>query len=239
MRGETLFRAVPSCLPNPSHSLAALALDAAMPHLSTEAKHHILLEYSPHDATRSFAALARRHAVKGGHETSHRWWLRWDGTPASLERKQGSGKARVLSRAEVSRHVRAPILAANRAHRAIHYTELLPAVRQKTGTEVSLRSLQRYGKEELGARDKQSKKRTAEESECNSTRERRDASLPVEWRPDSELQCLLACVTRSLTCDASCNALTSDASSSSMRLHSASAPLQHTRLCCPASSHWC
>jgi hypothetical protein len=131
------------------------------------------------------------------------WLQRWDGSDASLERKRGSGRARVLSTAEVSRHVRAPILAANRAHRAIHYTELLPVVRQKTGTAVSLRSLQRYGKEELGGRDKRSKKRTADESECNSTCERRDALLCEELWADSELQCLLACVTRSLTCAAS------------------------------------
>ena len=117
--------------------------------------------------------------------------------------------------------MRAPILAANRAHRAVHYTELLPEVRQKTGTEVSLRSLQRYGKEELGARDKHSKKRTADESECNSTVERRDASLCVELWTDSELQCLLACVTRSLTCDANSSAAAPLMSCSSTRLLSA------------------
>jgi hypothetical protein len=78
--------------------------------------------------------------------------------------------------------VRAPILAANRAHRAIHYTELLPAVRQKTGTEVSLRSLQRYGKEEHGAKQKRGKKRTAEESECTAARERVQACLLAEHR---------------------------------------------------------
>lgn len=148
-----------------------------MPHLSAEAKHHILLEYSPHDTTRTFAALARCHAIKGGAQVIRLWYRKWDGTPASLQEQQRSGRPRVLSRAQVSRHVRAPILAANRAHRAIHYSELLPTVRQKTGTEVSLRSLQRYGKEELGGRDKPSKKRTAEESECNSTCERRGASL--------------------------------------------------------------
>jgi hypothetical protein len=110
-----------------------------------------------------------------------RWLQRWDGSPASLlERKQGSGKARVLSRAEINRHVRAPILAANRTHRAIHYTELLPRVQAATGKDLSIQTLRRYGKEELGGRDKPSKKRTAEESECNSTCERRAALLCAE-----------------------------------------------------------
>ena len=81
-----------------------------------------------------------------------------------MERKKGAGRARTLTPAEVSRHVRAPILAANRAHRAIHYTDLLPSVQQKTGKEVALRTLQRYGHDELDARNKTTKKRTAAES---------------------------------------------------------------------------
>ena len=109
-----------------------------------------------------------------------RWHAQWDGTAASLKEGKSSGRPRVLNRAQVSRHVRAPILAANRAHRAIHYSELLPTVRQKTGAEVSLRSLQRYGKEELGARDKHSKKRTADESECIAASDSREAWLPAE-----------------------------------------------------------
>jgi hypothetical protein len=151
-----------------------------MPHLSAQTKHHILLEYAPHDTSRSFAALAARHAVAGSSGTVARWHQRWNGTPSSLEEKARTGRPRALSKAEVSRHVRAPILAANRAHRAIHYTELLPRVQAATGKQPSLRSLQRYGKEELGGRDKQSKKRTADESECNNTCERREALLCVE-----------------------------------------------------------
>ena len=83
--------------------------------------------------------------------------------------QQGTGSARALSRAEVSRHIRAPILAANRAHRAIHYTDLLPRVRAATGTEVSLRTVRRYGEEELGAKKHRGIKRTAEESKQYST----------------------------------------------------------------------
>src|SRR5680860_1328418 len=53
-----------------------------MKHLSVEAKHHILLEYSAADATRSFAALAARHHIKGGREAVRQWHLRWNGTAA-------------------------------------------------------------------------------------------------------------------------------------------------------------
>lgn len=151
-----------------------------MPHLSAEAKHHILLEYSPNDCTRSFAALAQRHAIAGGSGTIARWHQQWNYTPGSLERKAGSGKVRVLSNVQISRHVRAPILAANRAHRAVHYTDLLPRVQAATGKQLSLRTLQRYGKEELGVRQKRGVKRTAEESECNSTSENKYVCIAAE-----------------------------------------------------------
>jgi hypothetical protein len=79
---------------------------------------------------------------------------------------------RALSRAEVSRHVRAPILAANHKHSAVSYAQLLPEVQRKTGKALSVRTLRRYGKEELGARAKHTKKRTADESECRQYGER-------------------------------------------------------------------
>jgi hypothetical protein len=140
-----------------------------MPHLSAEAKHHILLEYSPRDTTRSFAALARRHAVKGGERLLRLWHRRWDGTPASLQERSRPGRPRLLSRAQVARHIATPIRHANRAHRAIHYTDLLPRVRAATGTQVSARTVRRYGEEELGAKQRRGVKRTAEESKRHTT----------------------------------------------------------------------
>jgi hypothetical protein len=135
-----------------------------MPHLSAEAKHHILLEYSPHDTTRSFAALARRHAVKGGARLLRLWHRKWNGTPSSLQERPRSGRPRVLSKSQVARHIATPIRAANRAHRAIHYPDLLARVRAATGKNLSLRAVQRYGEEELGARQRRGIKRTADES---------------------------------------------------------------------------
>jgi len=140
-----------------------------MPHLSADVKHHILLEYSPYDTTRTFAALARRHAVKGGERLLRLWHSRWDGTPASLQERSRPGRPRLLSRAQVARHIATPIRHANRAHRAIHYPDLLPRVRGATGTQVSIQTLRRYGKEELAAKQKKGVKRTAEESKRHST----------------------------------------------------------------------
>jgi hypothetical protein len=97
------------------------------------------------------------------------WHRRWDGTPASLQEQQRSGRPRTLSRAQVQRHIATPIRAANRAHRAIHYSDLLPRVLAATGTSVSLRTVQHYGEQELGAKQQRGIKRTAEESKRHST----------------------------------------------------------------------
>ena len=143
-------------------------------------KHKILTHYRAGVRECEFTALARRFAVAGGAKTIRRWHDRWNGTIASLQDKPRSGRPRILSRAEVSRHVRAPILAANRAHRAVHYTDLLPRVQEKTGKHMSLRSLQHYGKEELGAKQRRGKKRTADESKQPHTCQTEQARVYVE-----------------------------------------------------------
>lgn len=135
-----------------------------MPHLNSQAKHHILLALPSRPRTTDFTKLARLHEVKGGRKVMREWWLRWDGTPQSLERREGSGRPRLFTAQEVHRHIRSPILAANRSHRAIHYPDIHPAVERKAGKNVSLRTIQRYGKEEAAAKQRHSKKRTASES---------------------------------------------------------------------------
>jgi hypothetical protein len=159
--GEIAFRVNANRSPSliPSISLPP------MPNFNAATKHAILLEYIPSSPTHSYAAVAQRHGVAGGKSTIKRWHDRWDGTPASLEDKPRSGRPRLLTPADVSRHVRAPILAANRGHHAVRYTDLLPKVREKTGKHIALRTLQDYGQQQLRAKQKHTKKRTAAESE--------------------------------------------------------------------------
>ena len=121
------------------------------------------LEYCPRERGRGFKALAARHNIKGGATLISTWHRRWDGTPQSLEEGARSGRPRALSSAQVRRHVAAPIRNANRAARVVSYTELLPQVQSATHTEISLRTLQHYGKEELHATAKHGKKRTSDE----------------------------------------------------------------------------
>jgi transposase len=143
-----------------------------MKQFTPEQKHEILLDYTPHSASHSFAALAARHAVAGGRDVVRRWHDRWDGTAVSLQHKAVSGRPHALTLTEVTRHIVPPIRRANRAARSVRYTSVAEQVRQKTGKAVSDRTVQRIGKEQLGARKTRGKKRTSEESECTHTRER-------------------------------------------------------------------
>jgi hypothetical protein len=182
----------------PHLSLPRFVLCTPMSHFSAAVKHAILLEYQPRSATQNFAALAQRHGVKGGARVVRRWRTQWNGTPASLEEKLRSGRPLLLSAAEVSRHIRAPLLAANRAHRAVHYTDLVPKVGRKTRKDVSLRTVQRYGKQQLHGRDKHTTKRTSTESECTHSRKNERAALCAKKETDRRVQCPLICVSRLL-----------------------------------------
>jgi hypothetical protein len=133
-------------------------------HLTAEAKHHILLEYQRGVRGRGFRALSSRHGVKGGVHTIQRWMQQWDGTAASLKERERTGRPRVLSSAQVTRHIAAPIRNANRAGRVVRYSRLLPQVRASTGKSLSVQTLRRYGRKELGARQTRGKERT--EDEC-------------------------------------------------------------------------
>lgn len=136
-----------------------------MKHITAQQKHDILVHIRDRRGGEQPEEIAARHGVAAGRSTVYSWLQQWDGTPRSLERKAGSGKPRILSAAEVYRHVRAPLLAANRTARPVHYSTLLSSVCQKTGKQVSIQTLRRYGEQELGAKHKRGKKRTAGERE--------------------------------------------------------------------------
>ena len=124
------------------------------------------MEYLPHSHDHSFTALAERYNAKGGKRIVQRWYDRWDGTVQSQQHQPKAGRPRLLSAAQIRDTIALPIRNRNRSHHAVHYTELLPTVRDKTGTTVSLPTVQRYGKEIVRARDKSTRSRTAAESKC-------------------------------------------------------------------------
>jgi len=134
-----------------------------MPHLTPQLKHHILLQLPSHPHASDFQQLAELHGIRGGRVVVWRWWRRWKQNRQPLQRKAGTGKAPLLTPSEVSRYIRAPILAANRSHRAIHYPTIHKSLQCKTGKEVSLRTVRRYGKEQLRVKQKRTTKRTTDE----------------------------------------------------------------------------
>jgi transposase len=134
-----------------------------MSHLNSETKHHILLEYIPHSYDHSFNALAIRHNIKGGKRTLINWYKRWKHESASLNRKKGSGKKAILSRREAYQYIQRPVKFANQHYTAIHYPNIIYKLKEKTGKQISERSVRRYGKNLYGIKKKRSIKRTIDE----------------------------------------------------------------------------
>ena len=161
-----------------------------MIHPTAQRKHDILIHCQSRRTNETEEDVAAAHGVMASRKTIFNWRRRWNGTPQSLERKVGSGKASILTPAEVSRHVRAPILAANRSHRAASYTKIYDLVKQKTRKNLSLRTLQRIGKEQLHIKSKATVKRTKEEGQYNATSNESDACILIEHRTDFVLQSL-------------------------------------------------
>lgn len=158
-------------VPNPEATglpvIAPGGLCGTMKQLSPQQKHSILTRYRAHSSNHSFAALAAQAGDGLTKSTLHSWYRRWDGTPASLQHRPVTGRPRVLSRGQVAQHVRPRILSANRGARAVHYTTLHHVVERATGKSMSVRTLRRYGHEQLQAKQKRTKKRTAVERKSN------------------------------------------------------------------------
>ena len=140
-----------------------------MKQFTPEQKHSILLHYRTRRADQSTDDIAALHGVKGGRRVLNSWLTRWDGTVQSLKRKPVPGRPRVLSKAQVQRHIAAPIRNSNRAARPFRYTKLQPQVQAATGKQVKLRTLQHYGKTEAHGHKKRGTKRTADEGKCART----------------------------------------------------------------------
>jgi hypothetical protein len=108
-------------------------------------------------------SLSQQYNIKGGSKTMSRWLQQWDGSPESLERREGSGRHTILTPQEVKDTIQLPIRNKNRSFKLVHYTDLLPSVTQKTGKEISVETIRRIGREQLGVKQKRTKKRTAQE----------------------------------------------------------------------------
>lgn len=134
-----------------------------MSSLTAQQKHDILIHCQSRGIGETDVSIARLHGASVTRQTIWRWRSRWDGTPQSLKHIDVSGRPHILTPTQIQRYISAPILAANREHRAINYSTLLRQIREKTGKSISLRTLQRIGKEQLEIKWKHTQIRTKDE----------------------------------------------------------------------------
>lgn len=132
----------------------------------TPFKHRISTQYQPNCHGYGFKALAKQYGIRGGGPTIKYWYDHWDGTAGSLEPKPSTGRPSILSSREIKQYIGTLIKRKNRTPEAVHYTELIDTLHEKTGKEVSLRTIQRYGREREGIKEKRTKKRTRQERKC-------------------------------------------------------------------------
>lgn len=135
-------------------------------HFTPDQKHLILTQYSPQQHGHGFASLASRFGVAGGAKLISNWYHRWNGTAASLLEKKKIGRPRILKKSEVTRYIKQPVVRKNRSHTAVHYTDLVQRVHQNSGRQPSLRTIQRYGREDAAIRDRSTTITTT--NECQS-----------------------------------------------------------------------
>ena len=134
-----------------------------MAHLPASYRHKILQHYRASEYGSGFDALAERFAIDGGGSVIRDWYLQWDGTKESLERRAGSGRARLLSPRKAKRSILGVIQKQRRKHKAVLYTDVYTEVVKRSGVKLSLRSVQRYGRRDFKIRCRKSVKRSPQE----------------------------------------------------------------------------
>ena len=78
-------------------------------------------------------------------------------------KEEGAGRPNILTPTEVQHNIQQPIRRSNRLAQQVKYTKIAEQVRQNTGKSVSVQTVRRIGKQQLGASRKRGKKRTAAE----------------------------------------------------------------------------
>jgi transposase len=138
-------------------------LDAAAMKFSAEQRHHILTAYTPNSRNNSLRALSIQYGLAADGRTIKRWLKRWDGTVASLQDRKSSGRPRLLTPTLVHNHIRQPIIASNRSHVRVSYTDIHNRIRERNPVQISLRSVRRYGQVVVGARQLRTRRQSVDE----------------------------------------------------------------------------
>jgi transposase len=123
-------------------------------------KHRILTLYRRRQRGLGFGALASAYGVIGGRRTVQRWYAAWDGTVKSLNERARSGRPRTLTSAQSKQYIGSIVRRKNRTNEPVNYWEVYQFVRDRTGKNPSIRTIRRYGKEQLRLKWSRTKKVT-------------------------------------------------------------------------------
>jgi transposase len=126
-------------------------------------KHRVLQYYKPGVRGHGARATASRFLLPD-HSLVLQWAAQWDGTVESLERKVGSGRKRKLTHEESTTHIEEFVRKRNKAGISTSYKEVKAEVESKTGKTVSLRTVQRIGREDHNITNKFCTRKLAIES---------------------------------------------------------------------------
>jgi transposase len=131
--------------------------------VSCDQKQEILQEYQPKVRGKGFKSLAKTFKVKGGACAIRRWYKKWDGTKESLEKDSGGDRRSILSEKEKKTLI-SGFINKKAKKDAADYREVHENVESKTGKKISVKSVQRLGKE-LGSTSKRTKRKTPYEGQ--------------------------------------------------------------------------
>jgi transposase len=134
---------------------------------SSNFQHHILSQYQSNQRDKGFHSLARLYNIKGGRHTVKNWYKRWNGTINSLQHKRGAGRPTLLNSTQLKQHILTPIKEKNKNHQGVNYRFIHQNLKLKINKNISLRTIQRYGKEKLNIKNKRTQKHVKQE--CKST----------------------------------------------------------------------
>jgi len=125
--------------------------------------------YRTHLPFCSLRSVSQRYGLSQGGNTLKNWLSKWNYKCNSLRDRPKKGRPPILSMKLVKKYVGKPIKKKNLAAEPAHYNSMLHEVRRKTKKKISRRTLNRYGLEKLGIKEKTVIKRTLHECKFINT----------------------------------------------------------------------
>jgi hypothetical protein len=126
---------------------------------SDEYKRLVVSYCTTHHRHQSYSDIAKQFDIKGGKRTVQRWMKQ-----SHIKKKVNKQKRNtILNKKEMNEYIYKKIKKKNQQHTSIHYRELLKDIKTELHKEPSLRTIQRYGQQKFGIKQKRTITRTVQE----------------------------------------------------------------------------